>query len=93
MLTCDLRSPIYLICVAQAEVQMAPKEPKEPKEPDYYVVKEEANSTLSCNCPRFRQTGKTCEHTFGVKLEIDFGNVERYNGKLPASDFRALSHL
>ncbi|KAJ6602245.1 hypothetical protein B0H10DRAFT_1823265 [Mycena sp. CBHHK59/15] len=50
-----------------------------PKEPDYYTVIEEEDGTLSCNCPGSRQTGKTCEHTFGVKLEIDFGNVERYN--------------
>ncbi|KAJ6602960.1 hypothetical protein B0H10DRAFT_1958029 [Mycena sp. CBHHK59/15] len=37
-----------------------------PKEPDYYTVIEEED---------------TCEHTFGVKLEIDFGNVERYNAR------------
>ncbi|KAJ7128527.1 hypothetical protein C8R44DRAFT_850941 [Mycena epipterygia] len=49
------------------------------KEPDYYTVIEEEDGTLTCNCTGSRETNKTCEHTFGVKMEIDFGNVERYN--------------
>ncbi|KAJ7121119.1 hypothetical protein C8R44DRAFT_705872, partial [Mycena epipterygia] len=47
--------------------------------PDYYTVTQDKHGKLICNCPQYRQTDKTCEHTFAVKLEIDFGNVERYN--------------
>ncbi|KAJ6503096.1 hypothetical protein DFH09DRAFT_1102176 [Mycena vulgaris] len=46
---------------------------------DFYEVTEQTDGTLTCRCPAFRQTGKTCEHNFAVKLEIDFGSVDIYN--------------
>ncbi|KAJ7035325.1 hypothetical protein C8F04DRAFT_955248 [Mycena alexandri] len=50
-------------------------------EPDFFEVTQNDDGTLTCQCRAFRQTGKTCEHTFGVNLELEYGNVDRYNGK------------
>ncbi|KAJ7184715.1 hypothetical protein C8R46DRAFT_1186057 [Mycena filopes] len=51
----------------------------EAAQPDFYEVTLHTDGTLTCNCPTFGSTGKTCEHTFGVNLELEFGNVEAYN--------------
>ncbi|KAJ7627540.1 hypothetical protein DFH06DRAFT_729396 [Mycena polygramma] len=46
---------------------------------DWFEVIEQADGTLTCNCPSARATGKTCGHTFGVNLERDFGSVDAFN--------------
>ncbi|KAJ7070411.1 hypothetical protein B0H15DRAFT_966321 [Mycena belliarum] len=49
------------------------------QEADYYLVTLNEDDTLSCKCNEFKQTGKTCEHTFAVNLQRKYGSVERYN--------------
>ncbi|KAJ7017815.1 hypothetical protein C8F04DRAFT_1199884 [Mycena alexandri] len=49
-------------------------------EPEFFEVTLHDDGALTCNCPTFRETGKTCEHTFGVNLELEFGDVDIYNG-------------
>ncbi|KAF7293503.1 SWIM-type domain-containing protein [Mycena indigotica] len=44
----------------------------------YYVVVEQHDNSLSCNCSGFRQTGKSCEHIVAVRLEIQYGTVYEY---------------
>ncbi|KAJ7151315.1 hypothetical protein C8R43DRAFT_1127599 [Mycena crocata] len=53
--------------------------PREPKEPDFYEVTEEEDGVLTCACPGFRQTGKTCEHIFALNLKLRHGDVQRHN--------------
>ncbi|KAJ7811019.1 hypothetical protein B0H13DRAFT_1927001 [Mycena leptocephala] len=63
------------------------------EEPDFYTVTQQRDGTLTCNCKDGRQTGKTCPHTFAVNLEIEFGNVEVFNGELFQIFFEAESEL
>ncbi|KAJ7908638.1 hypothetical protein B0H13DRAFT_1878422 [Mycena leptocephala] len=65
------------------------------EEPDFYTVTQQRDGTLTCNCKDGRQTGKTCPHTFGVNLEIEFGNswkqCEKCAGKHPEDNRIILS--
>nr|GAT45086.1 predicted protein [Mycena chlorophos] len=51
----------------------------------YYLVTEQSDGTLTCNCSGYTQTGKTCEHTAAVKLQIESGPVSQYEGEISLS--------
>ncbi|KAJ7066661.1 hypothetical protein C8F01DRAFT_981961 [Mycena amicta] len=46
----------------------------------YYIITEQRDRSLTCDCTRFKQTGKSCEHIVAVRLEIQYGSVLDYEG-------------
>jgi len=52
------------------------------EQPVYSVVIEEEDGSLVCNCKAYGETGKACVHILAVKMQIQYGSVEDYLGKL-----------
>lgn len=59
----------------------------------FHTVVERPDGALICDCEDFDQTGKACLHVLVVRIQRDYGPVEKYIGKkqtklwLPLANF------
>lgn len=58
------------------------KDDKDSKSLRFYLVTQEEDGALVCQCPDFKATGKVCVDILATRLEIDFGPAKPYLGGL-----------
>ena len=58
------------------------KDDKDDKSLRFFLVTQEEDGALVCECPEFKATGKVCVEILATRLEIDFGPAKPYLGGL-----------